>query len=396
MITVLPVTDRRLTDLYIDLPFRLYRHDPLWVPPLRADMRKLMSPKKNPLFAEAAIEHFVALDSAGVAVGRISATIHHDYNRRFGEQHVFFGYFESENRQDVADALLAAVRAWALQRGKTSLIGPYSYTSTQDAALLLENCDGKPPTLLQTYNPPYYRTLLERAGFALDFTFSTFGMDSRPSERTERLRKLGQKLRERHRITVRSATKQDLKQNLEEVRQLFNSSFAGNYEVAPISAPVFGFQIDAVRPFVDLDGIRIIEVAGKPTAFFLILPDLNELLAKLKGSFGLLDLIRLPAYKRGIKKCVIALIGVDPELHGKGLGRVIAEEIIGYAAERFDETHTMWIDDRNPSSYVLAQNGGMRRTKRYGVFRKELTARPQAAAPAAVRFAAAANPMEVI
>jgi hypothetical protein len=27
MITALPVTDRRLTDLYINLPVRLYRHD---------------------------------------------------------------------------------------------------------------------------------------------------------------------------------------------------------------------------------------------------------------------------------------------------------------------------------------------------------------------------------
>ncbi len=62
MIDVLPVTDRRLSDLYIDLPFRLYRHDPLWMPPLRGDIRKLMSPKKNPLFAEAAIEHFVAFN----------------------------------------------------------------------------------------------------------------------------------------------------------------------------------------------------------------------------------------------------------------------------------------------------------------------------------------------
>ncbi|MCW8237302.1 hypothetical protein, partial [Verminephrobacter eiseniae] len=131
----------------------------------------------------AAIEHFVAFNEAGVVVvGRISATIHHDYNSRFGEQHVFFGYFECENSQEVADALVAAVSTWALQRGKTSLIGPYSYTSTQDAALLLENCDGKPPTLLQTYNLPYYRTLLERAGLSLAFTFSTFGIASRPNE----------------------------------------------------------------------------------------------------------------------------------------------------------------------------------------------------------------------
>ena len=376
MITVLPVSDRRTTALYIETPFRLYQNDPLWVPPLRADMRKMMSPKKNPLFAEADIQHFVAVDSMGTPLGRISATIHHDYNRRFGEDHAFFGFFECEQRPDVAKALFEAVESWALSRGKRTLLGPYSYTSTQDAALLLENCNGQPPTLLQTYNPPYYRTLLEEVGLKLDFTFSTYGFVGAPNEQTVRLQQLGERLRERHRITVRCATKQDLKQHLEEIRQLFNHSFAENYEVAPISAPVFRFQIDAVRPFIDLDGIRIIEVAGEPAAFFLILPDLNELLARLRGTFGLLDLLRLPRYKREIKKCVIALIGARTDLHGKGLGRVIADEIIRYASVRYEETHTMWIDDRNPSSYILAQNAGMQRTKRYGVFRKTLAATP--------------------
>lgn len=374
MITVLPVTDRRLTDLYIDMPFRLYRDDPLWVPPLRSDMRKMMSPKKNPLFAEAIIEHYVAVDPSGAPLGRVSATIHHEYNRRFGEDRAFFGFFECEPRQEVANALFAAIEKWALAHGKTTLVGPYSYTSTQDAALLLENYDGRPPTLLQTYNPPGYRILLEQAGYSLDFTFSTYGLVGTPNEQTMRLQKLGERLRERHRITVRSATKKELKGNLEEIRQLFNRSFAENYEVAPISAPVFGFQIDAMRPFVDLDGIRTIEIDGEPVAFFVILPDLNELLARLGGTFGLLDLLRLSRYKREIRKCVIALIGANPDLHGKGLGRVIAEEIICYASSRYDETHTMWIDDRNPSSYILAHNGGMSRTKRYGVFRKTLSA----------------------
>lgn len=383
MIRILTVSDRRSAAQYIEVPFRLYRNDPLWVPPLRADMRRMMSPRKNPLFAEAEIEHFVAVDGNGTPLGRISTTIHHDYNRRFGEDRAFFGFFESERRSDVADALFEAARAWALARGKRTLVGPYSYTSTQDAALLLENCDGRPPSLLQTYNPPYYRELLEHAGFKLDFTFSTYGATSVRNAHTERLQQLGARLRERHGITVRSATRGDLKRHLEDIRQLFNHSFAGNHEVAPISAPVFRFQLDAVRSFVDLEGVRTIEVAGEPAAFFLILPDLNELLARLGGRIGLMDLLRLPRYKREIRKCVIALIGAHPDLHGKGLGRVIADEIIRYAIGRFEEVHTMWIDDRNPSSYILAQNGGMRRTKRYGVFRKalDIPAATQAAAP---------------
>jgi len=371
-VRVVPVRGRALTRAFVDLPYRLYRDDPLWVPPLRGDMHKLISPAKNPFHAEADIEHFIALDDRGTAVGRISATVHHAYNERFGQEHAFFGLLELENDATVAAGLLSAVEAWAQARGKTLVTGPYSYTSTQDAALLIENLDGKPPTLLQTYNPPYYRQLLESAGYRLSFTFSAYGASVADHPETDRSRALAARLRERGGITVRAATRGDLKNHLEEIRCLFNDSFSKNREVVSISAPVFKFAVDAVRPFVDLQGICVIEVEGRPRAFFLILPDLNEILVRLKGRLGLLDLLRMGSYRRGIKKAVVALIGSDTASHGAGLGRVIAQEVRRYVSGRYDELHTMWIDDRNGASFVLAQNAGMARTKRYGVFQKRL------------------------
>ena len=385
-INVVPVSGKGLAREFVELPFRLYRDDPLWAPPLRSDVLKLISAKHNPFFAEADIENFVALDERGCAIGRISATIHRDYNTRFGPENAFFGLLETENDIEIVRALLSAVESWAKARGKTSVTGPYSYTSTQDAALLLENLDGKAPTLLQTYNPPYYRDLLEQAGYALAFTFSTFGGVIAATPETERVKSLAARVRARNKITVRCATSADLKDNLDEIRRLFNESFSSNREVAPISAPVFKFAIDGVRPFINLDGIRVIEVDGKPSAFFLILPDLNDVLKKLKGSFGLLDLLKLPAYRRSVRKGVVALIGSEPDSNGKGLGRIIAEEMRNHATGRYDELHTMWIDDRNPSSYVLAQNSGMARTKRYGVFRKLIGAAAVLDLPSPIRL----------
>lgn len=372
VVKIVLVRGKALASGFVDLPYRLYQGDPLWVPPLRSDVHKLISAKTNPFFAEADIENFVAMDGAGTVVGRVSATIHHAYNDRFGPEHAFFGLFESENDPVIASALLAAVEEWATARGKDVITGPYSYTSTQDAALLIENIDGKPPTLLQTYNPPYYRDLLEACSYGLAFTFSTYGGVVAAIAETERVRSKAARVRARNKITARAATREELAGNLEEIRRLFNDSFSSNREVASLSAPVFKFAIDSVRPFIDLEGIRVIEVDGKPSAFFLILPDLNEVLRKLDGSFGLLDLIKLSSYKRSVRKAVVALIGSDTDSNGKGLGRIIAEEMHNYIVGRYDELHTMWIDDRNPSSYVLAQNSGLPRTKRYGVFRKQL------------------------
>lgn len=375
MIAIETVDTAKRLKQFIDLPFRLYADDPQWVAPLRSDMKRILSPQHNPFFREAQIEHFLALDDQGQAQGRVSVCIHAAYNLRFGDEHVFFGFFEVAPDPAVTRALFDAVSKWARARGKSRLLGPYSYTSTQDAALLLENIDGRPPTLLQTYNPLWYADALKQAGFDLAFTFSTYGVDVE-QYRARRKASRSEKVMPGSRFSVRSATRSDLRSSLEEIRCLFNSAFAENYEVAPISRASFKFQIDSVKTFIDLEGIKLIELDGRAVAFFLIMPDLNQILSRLKGHFGLFDLLKLNRYKRGVTGGVIALIGADPSVQGSGLGRLIGDEIVRYAEPRFQRLDTMWIDDRNPSSYVLARNVGMRRTKRYGVFGLNLNQTP--------------------
>jgi len=371
MISIEVVNTAKRLKQFIELPFRLYADDPKWVAPLRSDMKRILSPRHNPFFREAQIEHFLAVDGQGQAQGRISVSIHAEYNQRFGDEHVFFGFFEVTPDPAVARALFEAVANWARARGKSRLLGPYSYTSTQDAALLMEDLDGRPPTLLQTYNPLWYAETLEQVGFDLAFTFSTYGVDVDQYRARRKANRSG-KVLPGSQFSVRTATRADLKSNLEEIRCLFNSAFAENYEVAPISQASFKFHIDSVKAFIDLEGVKLIELDGRAVAFFVILPDLNQILSQLKGRFGLFDLFKLGRYKRSVNGAVIALIGADPSVQGRGLGRLIGEEIVRYAEPRFERVDTMWIDDRNPSSYVLARNLGMRRTKRYGVFGLDL------------------------
>lgn len=128
--------------------------------------------------------------------------------------------------------------------------------------MLLENIDGRPPTLLQTYNPLWYADALKLAGFELAFTFSTYGVDVE-QYRARRKASHSEKVLPGSQFSVRSATRTDLRSNLEEIRCLFNSAFAENYEVAPISKASFKFQIDSVKTFIDLEGIKLIELDGR-------------------------------------------------------------------------------------------------------------------------------------
>jgi hypothetical protein len=57
---------------FVDLPYRLYKGDPVWVPLLKDDVRLLFNKVKNPFFAHGEVEPFLALRD-GRVVGRITA-----------------------------------------------------------------------------------------------------------------------------------------------------------------------------------------------------------------------------------------------------------------------------------------------------------------------------------
>ena len=110
---------RTASDLrrFIALPYRLHRDDPYWVPPLRMDVRKMLSHKKNPFFEHAEAEFFLATDRRGDVVGRIAAIHNRAHNEIHEDTAGFFGFFESINAQSSADALFDAVAAGLVQIG---------------------------------------------------------------------------------------------------------------------------------------------------------------------------------------------------------------------------------------------------------------------------------------
>ena len=71
-----PVASKGDQKAFIDLPFRLYANDPNWVPPLKDEVRGLITPGKNPWFEHAEAQLFLA-ERDGRVVGRISAHLDH-------------------------------------------------------------------------------------------------------------------------------------------------------------------------------------------------------------------------------------------------------------------------------------------------------------------------------
>jgi len=147
---------------FILFPWKVYKDDSNWVPPLIMDLKERINKKKNPFFEHADIDLYLARKD-GEITGRIAAIIDENHNSFHNEKIVFFGLYESFNDLETAKCLLDEVVNWGKERGMEILRGPMNLSMNDECAFLLEGFDS-PPVIMMTYNPPYYLELMEKCG----------------------------------------------------------------------------------------------------------------------------------------------------------------------------------------------------------------------------------------
>jgi hypothetical protein len=161
-VEILPVGTRRALRQFIDFPYRLYKDDPYWVPPLRIAQRELFDKHKHPFHAHAEVQCFLALQNQR-PVGRIAAILDRNFNEFHHEQAGAFGCFETINSQEVAAALLHAAQQWLRERGAHVMRGPMNPSTNYECGLLVDGFNHS-PRLMMTYNFPFYGQLIEKTG----------------------------------------------------------------------------------------------------------------------------------------------------------------------------------------------------------------------------------------
>ncbi len=309
---------------FIAFPYRLHRGDPNWVAPLRMDVRTMLSRDKNPFFAHGEADYFLA-ERAGDVAGRIAA-IRNDAHTAFHPDEPtlgFFGFFESVNDQAVADALIAAAAGWLRARGLTVMRGPASLSTNDECGLLVEGFD-TPPTILMPHNPPYYAELLGRAGFVkvMDLLAYQGSGDAPPARLLEGARRLA----ERHRITLRPMDMSRYWEDVEKIRQLYNSAWEKNWGFVPMTDEEMNHLARQLKPVVVPDLIVFAEMDGAVIGFAITLPDFNQALAKNPdGRLFPFGLLRLLWHKRRIRRARTLTLGVLPRYRRLGVDALMYE-----------------------------------------------------------------------
>jgi GNAT superfamily N-acetyltransferase len=378
----LPLGDPRLRD-FVEVPWRLYKGDPFWTPPLRAEYLGnrlfgtvgLLTPQ-HPYQQHAEVTHFLARKGEDL-VGRVSAAI----NRRFNEHHNteigFFGFFETVNDFEVARSLLDAARDWVARRGMKVLRGPgeYSNATHERQGVLIFGFD-TPPTVELTYNPPYYGELLDRYGFhkAMDY-HAHVGTELR-SDVATRLDRLAPRVRRRHDISTRAAEMKRLDEEVRLLAQIYNEAWADNWGFLPLTDEETQALANSLRPVVIPEMVRFAYIKDEPAAVVGAIPDLYVPLRprwRWPLDTDIVRMLRVLIQRRRIPRLRGMFLGVRPEFRQMGVDAVLFHEILTEALRlKFDWLETSMMLETNDAVLRLVEAVGMKLYKTWRIYDLDL------------------------
>ena len=380
-VTIRPVETKQDRKTFIDLPFRLYADDPNWVPPLKGEALGLITPEKNGWFSHAKAQLFLAKED-GRVVGRISAHIDTlaltmPAAQGFGPGVGQWGLMDAE-REDIFVALLAKAEDWLRGQGMTRALGPISMSIWEEPGLLIEGYD-HPPTIMMGHAKPEYRGWIDAAGYTPVKQMMTYDLDITQEfpPIVKRIIKSGEK---NPRIVVREVNKKKFEEEAAIILAILNDAWSDNWGFVPLTPPEIKDVGVKLKPIVFNDLIRIAELDGKPVAFMITLPDLNEAIAPLNGSllpFGwakLLLWLRAPK----VRTMRVPLMGVVKELQASRMASQLAFMMIEYirraSVERYGASRGEigWILDDNQGMRSIAETIDSRVNKVYQVYGRDL------------------------
>jgi hypothetical protein len=374
-VVVLDPSRRAHRRRFIAVPAALYRGDPCYVPPLRRDVHRLLDPAVNPWHRHAETALFVARRGREI-VGRIAAVHDRRQDQMQPERVGAFGFFECIDDAECAGALLGAAERWARERGLDAIRGPISPSMDDECGCLVEGFDS-PPVVQMPYNPPYHARLLEDAGYRKVQDLLAYEFRSSQEVRAP-IARIADAIEASEHFRLRRVDLRRFAEEVEIVRRIYNSAWERNWGFMPLDATEIAWRAKTLKQIIDPRFALFVEARRggvfEPVAFGLAVPNVNEILIRLKGRLTPLSVLRILRGLRRVTSIRVILLGVVADYRRRGLEAVIIREIHRRAAQDgILRAELSWVLEDNVVMNRTIRKAGGRHYKTYRIYVKPLT-----------------------
>jgi len=372
VVVIKPVLTRRDKRLFINLPWRLYRGDPNWVPPLKVDMWSTLDPRKNALLRLGPYCYFLAFKD-GKPAGRIGVGIDEHLNAVKSFKAGYLTLFESIEDYEVAAALFDTATGWLKERGMEFVTGPQSPSNGDDyRGLLLQGFDS-PPVLYSSYNPPYYVDFFERYGFQKDFDRNAYHLVL--AEVPPNLHRAVEYAKRKYKFRTRRMDLKHIEPELAGIKEVLDAGWPQEWpDMVPPTMDEIRAEYKKLVPFADPDLIWVAETEdGRIVGFFVALPDYNQCFAKMNGRLLPFGFLKFLWYKRKLRSGRTFILFIHPEFQNKGVTAALYLSAFNAAmAKGYTHGEGSSVHEFNVKMNRDLRNIGATLYKIYRVYKKEL------------------------
>jgi hypothetical protein len=362
------VSDNKSRKDFFRVPRILYRGDPFWVCPLDIEIESIFDPSSNKLFRDGDARRWVLSDPKGSLIGRIAAFYNRSQAGRNKQPTGGCGFFECINDQTAANLLFDTAKSWLADQGMEAMDGPINFGSNNNHWGLL--IDGfTHPGYGMPYNFPYYRELFENYGFKIYFTQYSYHIDT-TRKFPERFYKIAEWVAKKPEFTFKHASLAEADKYVKDIIQVFNQAWADFKEdFLPMDEEDLASDLKQAKAIVDEDLIWFVYHNGEPVCFYIIFPDVNQIIKHFNGKMNLLNKLRFLYYKKTKKmtRCRAVAAGVIPRFRNAGLESGIFKHLEGPFKKKhwITEVELSWVGDFNPKMRSMYEAVGGELAKKH-------------------------------
>lgn len=360
---------------FLLLPVRLYKNTPEWIRPLNADVEGVFDKVKNKSFHHGECIRWILTDERGEVIGRVAAFINQKTVNKGNDQPTGgMGFFECISNKEAAFMLFDQCKDWLQQKGMEAIDGPINFGNRDRWwGLLLEGFD-REPNYQCNYNFPYYQRFFEEYGFQVYFYQLTFG---RPIQGPINARLLEKSLLVEKDPNYRFGyvKKSDWGKLPDQIRTVYNKAWAKRGEIPELTEAQAKHLVKQMKPIMDEKLLWFGYYKEEPIAFFLSLPEVNQVFKYVNGKLDLIGKLKFVWHKlmKTNRKAFGILFGLSPAHQGKGVDGAIIENFRKFAQNggvSYIDYEMNWIGDFNPKMIRVVEQINAPVVKRHATYRK--------------------------
>jgi ribosomal protein S18 acetylase RimI-like enzyme len=324
-VTLQEVVSASQMKTFVGFPYRHYKGNAFWVPPLRSDERRSLKAETNPAFSYCEVKLWLAFKNRQCA-GRIAAVINHDYNRKTGEQMGRISRMEFVDDAAVSSSLFRVAEEWLRAKGMKAVHGPLGFSNLDVQGLLIEGFEYL-PSIGSVYHFPYYQLHFEANVYVKENDWVEFLLSV--GEIPEKALRLTEIVKKRFGLrSVSFSSRKELQAYGEKIFKVFNESFTELPYVSPMNDKMISFYASKYLGMLNPEYVKVIEDnTGEPVAFVVSIPSMSRAMQKARGRLFPFGFLYLLSAMRKADTADLLLAGVKPAFQRLGLIAILIEEL---------------------------------------------------------------------